>query len=582
MNKKIRNLLHIIFIVLNVFNSIFAQIPKNNSVLHYTSVYFEDSLVNSGNTYKLFLGLDSLFKKPILLIDTIYKKLPAFHVYKLNWATTYYWRVDAYKDGKIAKQGEIHKFSIMTIKASYMDTVRLKVIKNIKNKNNGGFIVFDNCRTIFDREGNPVWTLPLTKDIIDFNTVIRDLKITKDNTLTFLTLKTPIEIDFEGGVLWKGIKPLVIGKDTIKYHHDFKKDNEGNYWVLGNRIVYRKLLKKLEDNIVRNEDKVLITDSGIFRGCEMGLLMKFNKDNQLLWMWDANNYLKDVDLNYKLSGNGFPSFSSHMNAFSFNEKMDEVCIGFRDLSRIVKVNVKTGKVISSYGEKYPSGDAKYADNTFFSQHDCSITKANSILIFSNNTLKKEPSSVIELDGNNLNNNPVLWQFNLNFDSLTDGRSERCGNVTDLKNDNLLVCAGTLNRTFEITRKHEIVWDAFIQCKVNGDTNWTALKQYRSSFIPKIPIYQFIPVVEKTETKNNKVKKIKVVINNTGNSTDSYILKVFDKNQKVMIQKLTKQVIVNNNCTTIIDVPIQLKDKSAFTISITSNSLPNRVKFLASN
>jgi hypothetical protein len=50
----------------------------------------------------------------------------------------------------------------------------------------------------------------------------------------------------------------------------------------------------------------------------------------------------------------------------------------------------------------------------------------------------------------------------------------------------------------------------------------------------------------------------------------------------MIQKLTKQVIVNNNCTTIIDVPIQLKDKSAFTISITSNSLPNRVKFLTSN
>jgi len=582
MNNRIRKTFFFLLLFFLTSKPFFAQSPKNKAILHYNTVYFEDSLIKTANSYKLSLALDSLFLQPVLFLDSNTKKLPAFHVNNLKWGTSYYWRINAYNNGKIEKQGEIHKFSIMNIRTSYMDTLRLKVIKNLKEKNNGGFIAFDNCRTIFDREGNPVWTLPLIKDVSEFNIGIRDLKLTKDNTFTFLGPKTPFEIDFEGNILWKGVKPLVIGKDTIKYHHDFKKDKYGNYWVLGNKIVYRKILKKLDDNILKDEDKILITDTGVYRGTEVGLLMKFNKNNQLLWMWDANSYLKDEDLNYKLTGNGFPTLSSHMNAFSFNEKLDEVCIGFRDISRIVKINVKTGKVISSYGEMYPSGDAKLANNAFSSQHDCFINKENNIFILNNNTLNKEPSSVIELYGNHLKNRSVLWRFNLKFDELTNGKSEKGGNVTELKNGNLLVCAGALNRTFEVTRKNEIVWDAFIQHKINKDTSWANFPQYRCSFVAKLPIYRFIPITKKSETKNNKVKKIQIIVHNTGNSDDSYVLKVLDKNDKVILQKLTKQIKVNENYTKELKLPKELKNDSICKISIRSNSTLNNIKTLKIN
>lgn len=582
MNTRIRKTFFFILLFLLTSNPFLAQLPKNKAILHYNTVYFEDSLIKTANSYKLSLALDSLFRQPVLFLDSITKKLPAFHVNNLKWGTSYYWRINAYNNGKIEKQGEIHKFSIMIIRTSYMDTLRLKVIKNLKEKNNGGFIAFDNCRTIFDREGNPVWTLPLIKGVSEFTTGIRDLRITKDNTFTFLTLKTPVEIDFDGNILWKGTKPLILGKDTIKYHHDFKKDIDGNYWVLGNKIVYRKLLKKLDDNILKNEDKILITDTGVFRGTEIGLLMKFNKNNQLLWIWDSNSYIKDEDLNYKLTGNGFPLFSSHMNAFSFNEKLDEVCIGFRDLSRIVKIDVKTGRVISSYGEMYPSGDAKFANNMFSSQHDCSINKENNIFILNNNTLNKEPSSVIELDGNNLKNRSVIWRFNLNFDELTNGKSEKGGNVTELKNGNLLVCAGALNRTFEVTRKNEIVWDAFIQYKTNKDTAWANFTQYRSSFVDNLPIYRFLPIIKNIETKSSESKKLQVIVHNTGNSNDSYVLKVLDKNDKVIMQKLTKEIKVNENYTNVLKLPKELKNDSSCKISVSSNSMLNSIKNLKIN
>lgn len=512
--------------------------PLPGSALHYTSVYFEDQFVSGAATYELLVSNDSLFNRSSVPGGKREKKIPAFWVDDLDWGKTYYWRIRAFdRNAQLISNGKVYSFRIINIKSALFDTVKLKVLTNLEGQNAAGFIAFDNARSIYNRSGKAVWTIPNVDGLIEANSGIRDIKMTNEHTLTFLTQKLPIEMDLEGRVIWKGNYPLVIGRDTLSYHHDFRKDAAGNYWVLGNRFVFRKLLLKLADDVVKNEDKVLITDSGVYRGAEMSVLLKFDKHNKLLWMWDANKYIKDVDLNYKLSGSGFPNFSTHMNAFSLNASGTKAYVGFRDLSRVVKLDIKTGKVELTYGEKYPSGDARYANNAFRSQHDANVTPHNSILVFNNNTLSREPSTVLELKDNpGPKDSVVLWDFNLKFDTLTKGKSVKGGNVTELPNGNLLVCAGDLNRTFEVTRKKQVVWDAFCYMRKANDTVWRSLPQYRASFIEKLNRYHFLL---RTETlAQGKQSQIQAVIYNTGNCSDKYLMKVMNESGKLIWQSAT--------------------------------------------
>src|SRR6185503_1799810 len=141
-------------------------------------------------------------------------------------------------------------------------------------------------------------------------------------------------------------------------------------------------------------------DNVLYRRTLIGILLEFNKAGKLIWYWDANNYIKDVDLNHKKTPTGLPNFATHDNAFGENEEGTKVYVSFRDLSRIVKIDKKTKKAELSYGDKYPSGDAAYGNNLFKNQHDANVTRHNSIYIFNNNgAWGGGISSIIELRDN---------------------------------------------------------------------------------------------------------------------------------------------------------------------------------------
>lgn len=160
-----------------------------------------------------------------------------------------------------------------------------------------------------------------------------------------------------------------------------------------------------------------------------------------------------------------PLFGTHANAFSENEEGTKVYIGFRDLSRIIKIDKQTKQVDLSYGERFPSGDGLYACHAFRKQHDASVTKHNSILLLNNDEKEVKRSSVVELKDNVTGkDSAVIWKFNLDFDGPLNGKSVSGGNVMELPNSNVLVCAGVLNRVFEVSRTKEVVWDAFVQSK----------------------------------------------------------------------------------------------------------------------
>jgi hypothetical protein len=151
---------------------------------------------------------------------------------------------------------------------------------------------------------------------------------------------------------------------------------------------------------------------------------------------------------------------------------------------------------------------------------------------------------------------VLWKMDLNFDTLTNGKSHNTGNVLELSNSNLLVCTGFLGRIFEVTRqKKELVWDAFVMTKAPGDSRWVSMSQYRCNWTRSLAYYHFLADAQLSE-KSKAKHFLKVIIYNTGNINDLYKINVITPEGKVMFSKVTR--LVKSNSFTHVSFPIKME------------------------
>lgn len=523
----------LIFLSIISINSFCQIVPANNSIISYTHVHFQDELIDDALFYVVEIADDIKSFDDTLKSIKSKNHIPSFFVSNLSWDKKYYWRVKSFnKNNDCIKISESHNFNIQSISTIDFTEVKLKVNSSKSDKYSDEYISLDNTRSIFDRSGNKVWSMPMINDVVNERSQVRDLRFTKDNTITFITDKNIHEIDFNGNVLWHGPQPCLLGKDTIRFHHAFLKDNLGSYWALGQYETYKKVLSKINEKILPYVADVIVSDTGVYKKIEMDVLIKFDKNGKILWFWDSNTYLTIEDVNYKKNSDSVPEFSIHSNAFSINKEQTYAYLGMRDMSRIVKIDIKTKKVVNSYGAKYPSGEAKSAINGFKYQHDANVTNHKSIFILNNNTREREPSAIMELrDDEKPKDNSVLWKFNLDFDTLTNGKSIKCGNVLELNNGNILTCAGTLNRVFEVTRSNNIVWDGFVYCKSSIDTIWHDMPQYKCNVFSKIVFKGLLVKIENLHEVNKKISATCLVIN-SGNVADSYTIEIKDASGKV--------------------------------------------------
>jgi hypothetical protein len=517
-------------------------LPKDQAILNYTRIYFEDDLVADAGAYELFVYKNASATRTANIVYTARNNMPAFLVPDFEWGKTYYWEIKAYnKKGMELSPARLHSFTTVGISSNRISDVRFDVKTNKEDEHAGGLISVDYARSILNRRGKVVWTLPNIPGVVDSATQIRNLSITKDNTLLFLTLKRAVEINMHGDVMWKAPEKFVFNKDTLMYHHDFKKTNRGTYMVLANRPVLRKVTGPHMES--QNRENEVFNINGVpHRKALVDILLEFDGNGKVIWYWDANNYITDEDFNFKKDKDGYARFSAHGNAFSENHEGTKVYIGFRDLSRIIKIDKATKKVELSYGEKYPSGDPKFANGLFRNQHDAGITNHNSILIFNNYVIPNEggTSSILELRDNVTDIDSVLlWKFDLNFDTLSDGRSLSQGNVTELPDSNLLVCAGVLNRVFEVTKKKEVVWDAFILYQEKRSGAWKPSPNYRCNWIADILEYHVIPEITSPAVLESGTLKLEMLLHNTGNADDSYLVEIYSGNKLVHKVKTTR-------------------------------------------
>jgi len=567
------------------FISFAEVIPKDSSQLHYKNIYFEENFKKGAVQYQLQIFKDEASLKKDSALLTMVSNLPSFRSDQLNWGTAYHWRINALnKKNKIVERGKTHYFKILpSVNSDFFSDLKLDIKTNKKEKHSGGYILIDYLRGIYTREGKPLWILPNIAGYIQNGTQIRDLEFTPDKTITFLADNKPVEIDLECNILWTLPTLYVINNDTIFFHHDFKKTKEGTYFMLGNKPVYRKMLVEYTDTLKKLNRDVIIKNGQAYIKTEVPVLLEVNKKGEVLWYWDSSDYIQDVDLNYKKTPIGFPIAQPHANALGVNDENTKVYLGFRDLSRVIKIDKSTKKVELSYGEKYPSGDAKFANNIFKQQHDARVTNHNSIFILNNNGARKNdaPSAIIELKDNvQIGDSVLLWKFNLDFDTLTNGRSNSGGNVTELPNSNILLCAGQLNRIFEVTRAKEVVWDAFIYSFNKQENVWQAMPNYRGSWVQDFEI-RHLPV-EVLAFKNKKNNcNLELEIHNVNASAEAFDIEIAQDN-KIIYQGKTDEIKAGNKINKLLTFMAIKNSRMPLILTFKSLNFPHTTKQIILN
>lgn len=480
--------------------------PAEGAALHHNYVYFEDSLIKGTTSYELRIYASVEDARSGRALMTQKSKWPGLQIDNLTWGFTYYWQwVGSSAAGKEIIR-PLHSFKIKPPVYQSFDTIALRVLQNDADKHAGGWIALDYARSVYDRAGQRIWTIPMIPGLVEERTHIRDIKFTKDNTITFLTIPIPLEIDLEGNVLWKAPFPFLFELDTVIYHHEFQKTERGTYLVLGDRKVWRRVPGAFAPEDLQTEFDVKIVNGEVYKKVLMAVVLEFNKEGKLIWYWDANKYVKDEDLNFKKTKRGFPNLATHANALSESADGKKIFVGFRDLSRLVKIDKLTGKVETSYGERYPSGEAAKGNGLFLNQHDAFQTNHRSLLIFNNNgsLATTGVSSILELrEPCGPKDSLLLWSFALNFDTLSTGKSMNGGSVAELWNRNILLCGGSLNRLFEVTRDKKIVWDAFVLCRGKGDSQWQPMPQYRCHYVKEWRESHFLIDVKSLKTVNSQ-------------------------------------------------------------------------------
>lgn len=410
----------------------------------------------------------------------------------------YTWRISYSSKKKPTKEKPaLHHFTVG--KNAFLDTARYRYKIVDKAAAYRDLLVFmDNSRTLIDLDGNAYWYLPETPGLVDSTSIVRDLKLSPHGTITFVTGKKAYEIDFDGNVLWKGPDDGQVSRDTAEfYHHELTRLRNGNYMVLGNEYITRRIPNIKDPSIYNNEWNVVTRDGEYFKTIECGTVIEYDTAGKVVWSWRSSDYLTDADYFSRTMPNGTLNTVTHLNGFYFDEN-NTIHVSFRDLNRIVQIDYPSGKVLKEYGESYKPERAGKA-SPFFGQHTCRVDKTGRLLLYNNNFVNgaraasnsTSVSSIMILTPQAIGgDNEVAWEFPCNIDTLAKPCNPTGGGVEQLNDGSFLVCMGVVNRCFIVTSSKKVTWNMLAE-KKQGDGSWIPFESYRAAPASKSTIYQLI-------------------------------------------------------------------------------------------
>jgi len=474
--------------------------PGKNEHLNFTSVCFEFPWIRKAASYELKLINEQTGK--LASYRSLANKII---VDGLQFGVSYKWSV-AGKDKKnkaISISAPI-RFSIDPHVQE--DAVHFRKITNRLMERGTELLIFDYAKLAVNRDLETVWYLP-TLPFMHKSSGLRDLKLTADGTFLAIIDSNAYELSLTGKVLWKAPNDGKVSGDRGEdYHHDLRKLPSGNYMVLGNEFVKRRFPGE--------------TDSVKFQA---GTIIEYSPEGKVLWEWHAADFFTNELLMLRRKPDGKVETATHLNAFSVNG--NTIHAGFRDAGWVLKIDKLSKKVLEIYGGKDSGLANHYGQGLFSFQHDVSVLRYGSIAVV-NNDFVKDPKVVSSLvifsqGEDNLNKGEERFRFPFNYDSLTNGKSAKFGNVNELRNGNYLVNMGAINRVFEVTPLGEVVWDIFVERPDTLKKAWRPFPHYRVATASSLYPNKFSAKWEVRPISDDVVLRGEMTVFNVGSEASSY-------------------------------------------------------------
>lgn len=542
----LKKLLFIVSIGTTASSLYSQQNPPQGDTLNYTNILFSFPQQNHAENYLIEISEAPTFSQKTLVETDINAHL----VSSFNFGKNYFWHYAAI-DAKGNSLGWSDTFSFVIGSNPYTNNefFRYQGKKKDRSKAKPGVLFMDYGRVAVNRAGKVIWYL-LDYPFLQGNELVRDIKLTPEGTITGLIDSVACEMDLNGTILWRAPdNGMLNGEKSENYHHDLKKLPSGNYMVLGTDMVSR-IIPGTSDSI----------EVGF------GTVIEYDVFGNIVWSWNSNTYFTDKDLFSKRRRDGSYDVMTHMNAFSTDGK--HVVVGFRDLSRIVVIDKNTAKVTESYGAKGLYSEPHSGIGLFRRQHDATVLRDGNYAVVNNDSIM-DPSVVSSLVifSPISKTNPVskkVFEFKFDFDTLTNGKTPKMGNLQELDNGNILINMGGLNRCIEITRSGEVVWDMFMEKYDSLHKRWTPFPQYRVSYSSSLYPYVFRSKIM-TDTVINQKRTIALGIYNVGESEDVYTVESFEKTKNFTTNKKLNSIRLAPGESGLIEVSFIESEKIHFRV-----------------
>lgn len=503
----------IIFLVfITVSLQLRSQIlPKDGSNLNYRIIGFSFPASHKADikyTIEIAAGnyssLDS-FKKNIIFSkvsksNKIIAEVPAF-------GSDYTWYINySCKTAKL-KSSPLYHFS--TVKNDRVDTTKTRLnILQPADTNKDAYVAVGAGGVIYDMQGNPVWCIA---DTYGKSNNLSDLKFTPQHTITFMIDQAGYEINYDSKVLWQTPPHDTLTYDTGAdyYHHEFTRLSNGHYMILGTEFFwYKKATVNDSTYFITTPDRTRHNKyngvAGVKDRGRYGILIELDEKGNVVWSWRSSKYLLTSDYVNFWPKDTSQKFEPHENAFYFDEKNGAIYLSYRQISRIIKIDYPSGKVVNTYGEQFKPGLQPKGNGIFCNQHSIRRSQEGNLYLFNNNTCngpEAVPSIVMmkeHVSGNADYNLQKVWEYNCSTDGNTENGFPFGGNVIELPDRSMFICMGSdYPKLLIVNRQKKVLWSAILEKYDNNRKIWSvAQKIYRANMISRKELEYLIWNAEK--------------------------------------------------------------------------------------
>jgi hypothetical protein len=556
-----------LFVLLSVNNDLYSQVlPENNASLSHTQVLFEYPDFFGGAKTRLKVYYNSLKDEGSIapVIDTVHQTNAILISNGLSFGESYKWKYIVYgNDNTVLYESAFYFFETVKNHLTDHNFFRIRTYeKNDKKTLFKGLLFLDGLKIAIDNQGKAKWFMNYDTT----QTPAQCIRLTPDGTITSLVSDHAIETNLDGIVVWKS--PDIEETNGIGFpHHEFFKLSNGHFIT----SAYRVIKSDNPEQATQNIDAVPQLNDPSQKS---PVIVEFDADGRIVWTFDL---LKEINPEPANGKNKLkPSRVGHMNGMVMDETNHKLYVSCKNFNNILVIDRKTNKILYMLGNQALSfNDSTISSPLFRAQHNPILLKNGHLMLFNNN-IKGEPSSIAEFDLSKKVADPAeqkIWEYSFKNAFQTDFHSNRLGSVQEMKNGNILVGAGTVNRVFEVSKDKELKWAITTEINRNYFTgnapSWDPAENYRVWNVSSLYPYYF---TLQSIFKNNHAgasQALSFILNNVGTENDEYEISGLLNEKKTDSFKTFKTTI---QAAKSIPIPLTLKLKQGDVLLITVKSM----------